>query len=258
MTKSRDKRVFFRIGLFLIGYFISGGLFAETFKVGVYDSPPLVFSKKSTLLGIYKEIFSEISKITSDTFEFDYGTATQIVNRFNKGKIDIEPGINPLWRHAEEVPGLYSIPFSKSSSIVVSLKPTPSKSKKEKQPSIKAKALKTGLIKGYEYSNLATHFKDNAWEPVLAESETQLLNLLNNKKIDQAVIDASVMDFFLRSQNNKNTDKYVLSKPLDTQSIMMRVHPDKASAIPRFNDAIKKLIDDGTIKKIYNRYGLTE
>jgi polar amino acid transport system substrate-binding protein len=235
-------------------------LFAETFKVGLYEAPPLVFNKNSTLLGVYKEIFIEISKITSDTFEFDYGSAAQVINRFNQGKIDIEAGINPVWRHTQSVPGLYSIPFSKSSSIMVTLKSLPIKPKKGTSgPLEKDKPLKTGLVKGYQYPSLTVYFKDNTWVPVLVSNELELLTLLNQKKIDQAVIEQFVMDFFLRSKKNSTSaNQYVLSKPLETQDVMLRVHPSKASVIPRFNDAIKKLIESGTIKKIYHHYGLIE
>jgi polar amino acid transport system substrate-binding protein len=233
--------------------------FAETFKVGLYEEPPLVFNKNSTLPGVYKEIFIEISKITSDTFEFDYGSAEQIISRFNQKKIDIEPGINPIWRHSEAVPGLYSIPFSKSASIMVNLKPVLSKSKKNTpKPSEKKKPLKTGLVRGYKYPNLTSYFKENTWVPVLASNELRLLTLLNQKKIDQAIIDQFVMNFFLHSKKNMASNQYVLSKPLETLDVMLRVHPDKASAIPRFNEAIKKLIDSGTIKKIYHHYGLVD
>lgn len=264
---SLTRGVFLKIGRFgmrnvvflVLACLMPSMLFAEAFKVGLSEEPPLVFNKNSTLPGVYKEIFIEISKITSDTFEFDYGSAEQLVTRFNQGKIDIEPGINPVWRHSEGVPGLYSIPFSKSSSIMVTLKPASSKSKKNaSKSSEKGRPLKTGLVKGYQYPNLMAHFKDKTWVPVLADSELKLLTLLKQKKIDQAVIEQFVMDFFLRSKKNTVSNQYILSKPLETLDVMLRVHPDKASAIPRFNDAIKKLIESGTIKKIYNHYGLTE
>jgi polar amino acid transport system substrate-binding protein len=244
------------IACFLLSFLSVSTLFAETFKVGLYEAPPLVFNKNSTLLGVYKEILIEISKITSDTFEFDYGSAEQVVKRFNEGKIDIEPGINPLWRHSEAVSGLYSIPFSKSTSIMVKLKPSKKNTPKTLE---KIKPLKTGLVKGYQYpSSFSTEFKNKDWIPVLASSELKLLTLLNQKKIDQAVIERFVMDFYLRSKKNTSTDSYVLGKPLETLDIMLRVHPDKASVIPRLNDAIKKLIDSGKIQKIYNHYGLVD
>lgn len=247
MKQCRDRRQFFHILLLLFGFLLPGILLAETFKVGLSEAPPLVFSKNSTLLGIYKEIFIEISKITSDTFDFDYGSAAQIIDRFDQGKIDIEPGINPIWRHSEKVPGLYTIPFAKASSIMVS-----------RNAPLKGKTLKTGLVKGYQYPNLAAYFKDKTWVPVFASNELNLIKLLNQKKIDQAVIDQFVMDFFLRSKKNTASNQYVLSKPLETKDIMLRIHPSKANAIPRFNDAIKKLIESGSIKKIYNHYGLIE
>ncbi len=245
-----------RMTCLLLSFLSASTLFAETFKVGLYEAPPLVFNKNSTLPGVYKEIFIEISKLTSDTFEFDYGSAEQIIRRFNEKKIDIEPGINPLWRHSEAVPGLYSVPFSKSTSIMVKLKPSKKKSTKSLE---KREHLKTGLVKGYRYpSNFDTFFKNKEWIPVFVSSELKILSLLNQKKIDQAVIERLVMNFYLRSTKNIATDNYVLSKPLETLDIMLRVHPDKASVIPRLNDAIKKLIDSGKIQKIYNHYGLVD
>ncbi|MEY3182072.1 MAG: hypothetical protein RLZ35_57, partial [Pseudomonadota bacterium] len=211
------------------------------------------------LLGIYKEIFIEISKMTSDTFEFDYGSAAHCIKQFNEGKLDIEPGINPVWRHAEKVSGLYSIPFAKATTVLVGLKPSGEKNKQQKIATPKKeKKLKIGLVRGYPYPSLSTYFSEGAWIPVFADNELALIALLKQKKVDQIVIQSLVMDFFIHSTDKKSADRYLISKPIETQDIMLRVHPDKASAIPRFNEAIKKLLDSGAIKKIYNHYGLDE
>ena len=231
---------------------------AETFKVGVHESPPLVFAKKSAILGIYKEIFIEISKITSDTFVFEYASPENIINDFDRGKIDIEPGINPLWRHMEKVPGSYTIPFAKSASVIVQYRPNKRAVQRSKNKSTqKLKRLKTGIVEGYQYPTLEQHFAKGEWEPVYLVDELAILTQLKLKKIDQAIIQQGIMAYYLHAKKPKEAHQFEVSDSVETRDIMMRVTPDKAKVIGRFNEAIKKLVESGTIKKIYDRYRFT-
>jgi len=217
---------------------------AEMLKVGIYEAPPLVFDKKSPLLGIYKEIFVEISKLTSDTFEFEENSAGRTLDAFNAGKIDIEPGINPIWRKNQLVPGLYSVPFAKSETVLVSLPGS-----KENR-----RFLRTGRVVGYEYPELEDQYAKQAWLTVVAADERGLFDLLNRKKADQILMQSQVARYWLDSGRIRKPERYELSEPVEVQDIMMRVHPNKASAIPRLNKAIKTLLDNGTIQKIYEHY----
>lgn len=251
------------LAFFVLGavWFTPSVACAEVFKVGLSEAPPLMFEKSNRLLGIYKELFIEISKISTDTFEFEYAPAARIMSWFNQGKVDIEPGINPIWRRDEKVPGLYSIPFAKSSVVMVTIKKNEKAGKPNKasgQAAEKAAVLKTGAIGGYRYPDLEGKFEKKEWSRVNAKNEEDLLLLLGNKKVDQAIVQNLVAGFLLKSGSVPRASQYVLSEPIETHDIMLRVHPSKASVIPRLNQALKILVDNGTVEKIYGRYALDE
>lgn len=238
--------------VFISTFLVSFSCHAEVIKVGLAEAPPLAFEKKSPLLGIYKEIFAEISKLTADTFIFEQGTSAQIQDDFRDDTIDIEPGINPVWRSEEPTPGVYTIPFGKSTTILMTFT-----SEKNTEVSSK-KPLKTAVVEGYRYPDLEDKFKKGIWIAVPAPNERTLFTLLSKKKVDQALIQHSVARYLLKNGKIRKANQYQLSKPVQTQDVMLRVNPDKAYLIPRLNKAIKTLVDNGTIKKIYHQYALEE
>ncbi|WP_432735956.1 substrate-binding periplasmic protein [Maridesulfovibrio sp. FT414] len=223
---------------------------ADNFRVMLYDAsfPPYFFDKEDPRTGIVKDLFSAFGKETGDTFEYVRVPFKRALHQFDSGQIDIEPMSNPAWRGDSAVLGEYSIPMGVSELIVLfnADKYLPIESPKD----LTGRTI--GVVMGYYYPSFAPYFEDGSIKPHVLPSDAKLIQLLEAGRLDQAIMNK---DFALYQIKEKRLHgKLKLSRPCSALDMMVRFHPSKKDAIPRFNKAIRKLLDDGTIKRIYDQY----
>ncbi|NDV23409.1 ABC transporter substrate-binding protein [Desulfovibrio sp. JC022] len=223
---------------------------AETYRVMRYieSFPPYYFPKSSFQSGIVKDIFAALSKETGDTFEFVSLPYKRALYQFVTGKIDIEPMANPAWRSHSSVPGIYSIPFGVSEQIVLY-------NAKYAQPAYLPEDFAgetVGTVAGYTYPVFGVYFADGRIKEHQLKSENKLIQMLIADRLHQAIMNKDFALYRIKTEQLK--DQLVVSKPCNSVPMMIRVHPSRKDALPKFNKAIKKLLEDGTISKIYGQY----
>ncbi|TIH20265.1 ABC transporter substrate-binding protein [Marinifilum sp. JC120] len=223
---------------------------AENYRVLRYieSFPPYYFPANSSQTGIVKDIFTALSKETGDTFEFVRLPYKRALYQFATGKVDIEPMANPAWRGHSSVPGIYSIPFGVSEQVVLY-------NAKYAQSACLPKYLvgKTlGTVAGYTYPVFGPYFADGRIKEHQLKNENKLIQMLIAGRLHQAIMNKDFALYRIKTEQLKN--QLAVSRPCNSVPMMIRVHPSRKDALPKLNKAIKKLLDDGTISKIYGRY----
>ncbi|WP_415718391.1 substrate-binding periplasmic protein [Maridesulfovibrio sp.] len=223
---------------------------AETYRVMRYAEflPPYYFAESHFQKGIVLDLFSAIARETGDTFEFVHVPYKRALYKFDSGAIDIEPMANPKWRKNAAVLGCYSVPFAVSEQVVVfNAQHSLSSGFPE---DLLGKTL--GTVMGYTYPMFGPYFEDGRIRKYELRNETKLIEMLLADRIHQAVMNKDFALYMAKIHGAKG--KLVISEPCNRVEMMIRVHPSKKHALPRFNKAIKKLLADGTIDKIYAQY----
>ena len=243
-------QVLYAVFLFVLSTFCDLNSCAETYRVMRYAEsfPPYYFANDHFQKGIVLDLFSAIARETGDTFDFVRVPFKRALYKFDSGAIDIEPMTNPEWRKNAVVVGCYSIPFAVSEQVVVY-------NAKHSHPTGAPESLlgqTIGTVMGYTYPLYGPYFADGRIKKYELGNEAKLIEMLLADRLHQAVMNKKFALYM--SKRHKAKGHLVISKPCNTVDMMIRVHPSKKDALPKFNRAIKKLLADGTIAKIYAQY----
>jgi polar amino acid transport system substrate-binding protein len=240
------------LGLFLLG---SWSLNANTYKVIAYNppNPPHNIQIKegqgaSKLSGIFSDIFIRIEEITGDKFIMVQMPAARALIQFELGRVDIEPGINPIWRSSAIEKGLYSIPYKLTEEVIVfrSGEQFPVKEPKD------LFGQKVGIVRGFTYPWFESAFTLGKINKILNKSEGLLVKQLLARRVDQIFISKASIEYMKR--NDPALNDIVIGDVVSSVEVMMRVHPSKSELLPRLNKALKQMIDDKSIDKIIAKY----
>ncbi|MGI0115819.1 substrate-binding periplasmic protein [Zooshikella sp. RANM57] len=247
------------VGVFLsfLFTFLIGGMapnssiLAEEFSVvlhGQEDFPPYFFKEGDSFRGFYSDFFDALSQKMGDHFSFHDVPFTRSLIMFETNQVDIEPGVNPVWRAGEKVQGLYTIPYAQSVDILLF---APGK-RIPVSASEDLEGKRIGVIRGYQYPSFTRFFQSGTILRVDMTRESQLLGMLELGRLDQIIIN-KYLALYLMKQNPDYKD-FEVGYEVSSVDIMLRIHPNKAEALPRFNSAIKQLTDSGTIEQIWKKY----
>ncbi|OZG74342.1 hypothetical protein BTA51_04840 [Hahella sp. CCB-MM4] len=225
-------------------------VYAEEFRVlgHLKDLPPYFFTQGDALTGFYKDFFEAISEITGDRFIFHQHPITRGLVLFEQNQVDIEPGVNPVWRIGQKTHGLYSIPYAKSIDIVLF---GSGKSFPVAKP-FDLRGKRIGVVRGYQYPGFTELFLSGEIERYDLTGESQLLEMLVLGRLDQVIINKDMALY--RMQQDPAYQKLEVGYQVSSVNVMLRIHPNKKEALPRLNAAIKQLIDHGRIEQIWNKY----
>ncbi|WP_019614580.1 substrate-binding periplasmic protein [Psychromonas ossibalaenae] len=236
--------------IFMVLSFFTHISSAETFRVMLHTGafPPYFFKEGDSRTGTIRDIFTAITQETGDSVEYIRAPFKRSLRLFETGKIDIEPMTNPVWRKSSSVPGSYSVPFSVSEEVILF--------RQEQYIAVHSPedllGKTIGVIKGYYYPIYEPYFADGRIKANRLSSENKLIQLLLAERLDQAFINKDFVQYQIKTQNY--TEQLVVGESTSVVEQMIRFHPAKKSALPRFNKAIKKLLKDGSIESIYARY----
>ena len=223
---------------------------ADTFNVALLKSglPPYIFTQQERKSGIYVDILKEIEKITGDKFILRYYPIKRSIKAFSAGNIDIEPGINPAWRKEWQSESLYSAPFMMYTDIVAFRRNEYFKVSNVQDLVGK----KIATVKGYYYPGFQEGLNSKKITRYNLTHEFQLLQFLSLKQrgADAGFINKNVLLYYMKTKNVK----FDMGDVIGNVPIMFRFHKNKAKALPRFNKALKHLIENGKINEIVKRY----
>ena len=223
---------------------------AENFRIMRHPGafPPYYFEEQDKRTGIVKDIFAALAEETGDSVEYVVAPFKRALFMFESGEIDIEPMTNPNWRKSPYMASEYSIPYTTSEEAVLF--------RRGRECSVKSpddlRGKTVGVVAGYNYPSFAPFFSDGSIKEHRLKNEDELIKLLLAGRIDQAFMNKKFAQY--RIKTRQLGDALVIGDVFSSKDIMIRFHPSKKDAIPRFNKAIQKLTKNGTIDRICDEY----
>lgn len=225
---------------------------AETFSVIAYQNanPPYNIKGANEYhhSGIFVDMFNRISELTGDEFLFYRYPVSRALFEFDRGRVDIEPGVNEIWRQQRKVPGLYSIEYARSTEVVLF---NPGKRVSVRQPADLG-GMTVGVVRGYSYPMYNQAFTQGLIRRVDNVSEHYLLEQLHANRYDQIFIGYRTALYYMKTQPKYR--HFEVGDVVSQVSSKIRVHPKNAHLLPRLNDALEQMILSGDIQRIYDKY----
>lgn len=223
-------------------------IYSENFRVFLHghEHPPNYFTREDPGTGFFRDLFAEISTITGDTFTFYYLPSARGLLKFENGELDLEPGVNPIWRENSEVKGVYTIPYEKSKEVILSAKECTVMSPND------LIGKKVGIIRGYSYPSFDTLFASK--EVIMQEynEADQLLKLLYVNRVDFVFVNEAFALYSIKENPLYKDFRAVYE--ISSMDVMLRVHPNKKHALERINKALEQLLQSKTIEKLRSKY----
>jgi polar amino acid transport system substrate-binding protein len=246
-----------KMKLYFLGALLltSCSISANTYTVVSYNppNPPHNIHTKDdqgdiVISGMIPDIFDQLGEITGDEFIMVQMPAARAIIQFDLGRVDIEPGINPIWRSNTQEKGIYSIPYKSAEEVIVF--------RSGEQFDVKIPkdlfGRQVGIVRGFTYPWFESSFILGDIDKILNKSEGLLVKQLMAKRIDQIFISKSSIEYM--KKNDHTLNDIVVGDVVSSVEVMMRVHPEKSALLPRLNKALKQMIDDKSIDKIIAKY----
>ncbi len=228
---------------------------AKTYTVASYNPPNPPHNIQTVdnqgnhkISGIFADMFTRIGEITGDKFIMVQMPAARAIQEFDLGRVDIEPGINPTWRSSAKELGMYSITYGNVEEVIVF--------RSGEQFDIKTPkdlfGRKIGIVRGFTYPWFESAFTLGKIKQILNKSEGLLVKQLLIKRINQIFISKLSIEYMKRQ--DPTLSELVIGDVVSSVEVMMRVHPSKSELLPRLNKALKQMVDDKSIEKIFANY----
>lgn len=211
----------------------------------------IVLSKQTINLGginnsinhkIAAAILTEAYKNININVKFTLLPAKRSLVLVNKGLLDGETQriktINNKYQNLVIIPvplfELVGAAFTKSTTI-----------------SLKNKKLPTGhkiaIRRGVKYAEDLTR----GLNPIITDSEKQLIKLLHSKRVDIIISNPYIIDFYLKKMK---AEKIQILKPiLVNKSLYHFLHSSNHKLLPKITKSLKKMKRTGRLKKIYKQ-----
>ncbi|MDF2179377.1 transporter substrate-binding domain-containing protein [Aliiglaciecola sp. CAU 1673] len=233
-------------------FLCSAATFAEEAPLRVLfyqpGNPPYTLFDGNKPQGIFADLFARIEEISDLKFELMTYPVARGLAEFDAGNVDIEPGVNPDWRRHMRVLGVFSIPYAISEEVVVF---APGKLVAVNEPADLFDKV-VGIVRGFSYPRFDAAFStglitrlDNLSYDLLAEQ--LLLGRLN-----QIFIGLNTILYFQKMRPEYQALE--VGDVVDSQQVMLRIHPSKEHLLPVINQALEQMKTDGEIEAIYARY----
>ncbi|MFC3033279.1 substrate-binding periplasmic protein [Pseudoalteromonas fenneropenaei] len=222
---------------------------AKRYSVLVYHgaNPPYSYEEEGLTKGLFADIFAYISSITGLQFEFVPLSVARGHRMFEQGKVDIEPGVNPLWRQESSNPGLYSRFYAYSREVVLAR----SKLIHTMPESLYGQVI--GRVRGYRYGAFEQHFGEQKIMPYDNVSERELLAQLAHKRFDYIMIGDITAAYYRHSHAEYRAFQEVYE--ISCLPVAMRIQPTQPELKAAIDQALEQMIKSGALAAIYSKYG---
>lgn len=197
---------------------------------------------------LFVDILSAVSDLTELEFEFHVLPVAKGLQEFNLGRIDLEPGVHPIWRTYQSVHGVYSIPYAKSTEVIVF---APGQKKTVTHPSHLAGEI-IGTTRGFSYPDFDSAFSSGMITRLDNLSQSLIIEQLFAGRFQQIFVGRSTILYFQKIRPEMQV--LVIGNVVEEKEVMMRVHPSKEHVLESLNAALKTLLSRGEIKNIYDKY----
>jgi len=224
---------------------------SKPLTVGLIDGgrPPYYWkSDNGNLTGLYIDLLKLIEDRSSLSFTFKSTPQSRIRLRMISGNLDIEPGIDPIWRQelGEQENSSYSMPFMASEEAWVYSKHHELSKLNHKE----IEKLKPCSVHGFN----VTDIQKKPEREVKALSELQILRLIELDRCDYAIMPLDVFSYL-----SNNTSFHVhMTRPHVSYQLSFRINKQHIDILPELNKALAALINNGSVERLVIKYTTPE
>lgn len=225
-------------------------LAAETLIVTLFpgDVPPYSMKVNGKRQGITVDLFTLLAKHTPHEYVLREAPVVRAMREFDLGRIDIEPGVTPVWRKHRAVPGIYSIVYEEATDVIVFKEEN--KFELNEVSDLYGKTI--GVVRGYSYPGYDQAFASGQIKKVENSIEEHLLKQLALDRIAQIFMGYRTVLYF--KKQGGAFKHLVAGNVVGRNSIRLRLHPSKAHLLPGIDAALQKMLDSGEIQAIFDKY----
>lgn len=221
---------------------------AETVKEKIYvvgtnaEYPPFEYLENDKIVGLDAEIIAAIAEKTGIQYKWANQNFDGLIPALQSKKVDIViAGMSITQERAKAVN--FSIPYLSSKVAFIANKENPINGVDDLEN--KSYAAELGTTKE------AAAKKIKGATVVPFSSTTAALIALKSKKVDGMVLDESVANEYI-----KNNSELMLVAVLEGEPKAIAFNKEDTELMENFNKALQELLDDGTIQKIREKYGI--
>ena len=168
---------------------------------------------------------------------------------FKQREVDVEPGVNPNWRHDFADISVYSAPFLTSDDTAIYRKGE--KSTAKAYTDFKGKTI--GVYAGFYYPTLQAGFDDKSITRLDFKDDVGIIKALSGtgaeKRVDTIVMNRLVAKYWFKHTGTP----YDLGEVLDSNELMFRFHKDNKANFEKFNAALREELAQGLIPKLMKK-----
>lgn len=216
----------------------------KVIDIPFYDSnrPPLIYVGEH-YSGIYAEIFKAVLTRAGLSFNFQPTPNSRRRLLFEEGEVIIDCCANPEWRQRplEKKYQLFTLPIDESADHYIF--------NRAKQLDVNAysdlKAHVVGVIRGFSYSG-----SELFGHTVEVKTEEQLLEMVNLKRVDLAIMNKHVAEYYIK----KKQLNLAIGPLHEKKTLHIRLHKSNAELLPKLNKIIKELVDSGERERLIKKY----
>jgi polar amino acid transport system substrate-binding protein len=222
---------------------------AETLPMAGYFKPPFMM-EAGDKPGICVEMVQEAGKRLGHDVSYKLLPIKRLKIEFKAEKILMEPAVTPAWRLKDKAFSVYSKPHFNSIDVVL----TREEDAVEADGPVGFHGKILGCVLGYSYTD---GFQE-AFEDGTVQREDAPSHRLNLQKLIAGRVDAIIIHQFtakyLMQELAIDPAGFKSSYTLKTTQLSIRFHKSKGHLVPEFDAVLKKMKEDGTIKKITQKY----
>ncbi|AXE30413.1 hypothetical protein DK842_11195 [Chromobacterium phragmitis] len=195
----------------------------------------------------YRDALGLIAQQSGIRFQLDYYPSQRLEQLFQVGKLDVEAGVNPGWRALSPVAGFYTLSIGEM-DFVLCLPPV----KGRRQAALAGlKSGTIGTLLGQRYPSLEPSFRSRKLLRDWSANEDEMLD-----KLRQGLVQAVVLER-RRAQYWSQRDEGGRCQPgesVGSQPVALRLHPQYRELLPRLNQAIQQLNEQGRLRPLFARH----
>ena len=231
---------------FLSLLFVCCSSFAQELKIGLIAPdrlPYYSYDARSNHYGIYIDIIELLFSDTSYSLNYEFLPQARLRHWMEQGKLDIEPGIDKLWRQrTKEVENsVYTDVFMSSEEVYVFA--PGSKFNVNDSSELEVRILCS--VNGF---NLVTDADLNSLLQTVTEEN--LLSMIEKKRCDYALLPWDIVKHW----NKSHALTLEVSDVIKTYELRFRLNKKFANLVPHLNKKIADMKKSGQLQQILKKY----
>ncbi|MFB0826543.1 substrate-binding periplasmic protein [Chromobacterium violaceum] len=195
----------------------------------------------------YRDALALIAQQSGIRFQLDYYPSQRLEQLFQVGKLDVEVGVHPSWRALSPVAGFYTQPVA-DEEFVLCLPPGKGK---RPAPLSSLKGGTIGTLLGQRYPSLEAAFGSRKLLRDGSANEDEMLDKLRQGRVQAVVLERRRAQYWSRRDEG---GRCLPGESVGSLPVSLRLHPQYRELLPRLNQAIQQLNEQGRLRPLFARH----